>query len=102
MNERINEITNDKKVERFFINPKEFDIISQTKKISISKFELSKAVTANAQSGEAGYALIARSYDKENRKFEDKVVNDLDEWIRDREKNLKNELKSFYGELNND
>lgn len=69
-------------------------------KISINKLELSKAVNVNSSSGETGYALIPRSYDKENRKFEDDVVNDLDEWIRNREKNLKDELKSFYGELN--
>ena len=68
-------------------------------KISINKLELSKAINVSVQSG---YAFTQKSYDKENRKFEDDVVNDLDEWIRDREKNLKDELKSFYGELNND
>jgi hypothetical protein len=69
-------------------------------KISINKSELSKAITVNAQVGEAGYIFIPKSYDKENRKFEDSVVSDLDEWTRDRKKNLKHELKDFYGELN--
>lgn len=68
-------------------------------KISINKLELSKAVNVGIQSGESGYAFTPKSYDKENRKFEGDVVNDLDEWIRDREKNLRDELKSFYGEL---
>lgn len=68
-------------------------------KVKIDKFELSKAVNVGSQSGEAGYALIPRSYDKENRKFEDGVVSNLDDWIRDREKNLKIELKRFYEDL---
>lgn len=82
---------------KFLSIPEDFIFFSE--KISINKLELSKAINVSIQSG---YAFTPKSYDKENRKFEDNVVNDLDEWIRDREKNLKDELKSFYGELNND
>ena len=85
--------------QRFIISPDEFNISS---KISINKFELLKAVNIGVQSGEVGYALIPRSYDKENRKFENDVVDDMSDWIKDREKNLKDELKSFYSELNYD
>jgi hypothetical protein len=83
--------------QRFIMFPDEFNIAS---KISINKSELSKAITINAQAGEVGYIFIPKSYDKENRKFEDSVVSDLDEWTRNREKNLKHELKDFYEDLN--
>ena len=72
----------------------------EIEKISINKLELSKAVNISTQSGEAGYAFVPRSYDKENRKDEDKLVDDMNKWIRDREKNLKGELKQFYEDLN--
>ena len=97
MDEKYKEVSEEMKVSRFFIDPKEFIL---PPKVSINKSELSKAVNVSAQSGESGYALIPRSYDKVNREFEDGVVDEMNNWIKDREKNLRSELKDFYGDLN--
>jgi hypothetical protein len=72
----------------------------ETEKISINKSELLKAVNINTQSGEAGYALIPRSYDKEKRqKDEDDTIKDMQKWLEDQQDRLEDELKKMYPEL---
>ena len=90
---------NNKISDRFISVINDFNFLND-EKVLINKSELSKAVNVSAQSGESGYALIPRSYDKENREFEDGVVDEMNEWIKDREKNLRSELKDFYEDLN--
>ena len=93
MDEKYKEVSEEMKVSRFFIDPKEFIL---PPKVSINKSELSKAVNVSAQSGESGYALIPRSYDKVNREFEDETVNSMKLWLKDAQKNLEDEIKKFY------
>lgn len=97
MDKEINKITDDEKNERFFVNPKEFDVISQPKKVSISKSELSKAVNVGAESGEPGFVFIPQVYD--NKKLEDETAKDMESWLKDIQKDLEKELDKFYGEL---
>lgn len=83
--------------QRFFMSPDEFNISS---KISINKYELSKVINVGVQSGEAGYALIPRSYDKKKRqKDEDATVIDMQKWLEDQQDHLEDELKKLYSEL---
>ena len=71
-----------------FNNGYYFTSEKEIEKVSINKSELIKSNHADFPP--------SLSYDKENRKFEDKVVNDMSDWIKSCEKNLKDELKQFY------
>lgn len=61
-------------------------------KILINKSELFKIVNKNI--------LIPRSYNKENLEFEDGVVDEMNDWFKKSQKNLEDELKRFYDDLN--
>ena len=86
------------KSNKFLAIPEDFIFFSE--KISINKSELSKAVNVGGQSGESGYTLVPISHNKENREFEDNVADEMNQWIKYHEKNLKAELEQFYTDLN--
>lgn len=83
---------------KFLFIPEDFIFFDE--KILINKSELSKAMNAAFHSGDPSFVFVPRSYDKEDRKYEDDVVSDMNKWIRDRELNLRDELKQFYADLN--
>lgn len=91
----------DKKINKSIINPKfnEDGFVFKSKfnkKISINKSELSKAVSVSAQSGDSGYAFVPINYDKKDKKFEDSVVADTSNQMKEMQKKLEVELKQLY------
>ena len=83
-------------IDRFFATSKEFTISkNNTKKISINKSEIIKAVNIDAESGEPRYFLSPISYDSKV-KDEDKTVKDMQKWLEEQQKKIEKELKSVY------
>lgn len=82
------------KENKFLSIPEDFIFFGE--KIKINKSELSKAVNLGAESGEAGFTFAPPSYDKKNKKYEDKVVTDITSWVKESQKTLEAELKRFY------
>lgn len=72
-------------------------IFSDEPKVSINKSELIKAVSAEAQSGEPGFAFIPTAWDeKKRKKEEDDSIADITKWAEDAQKTLEDQLKDFY------
>ncbi len=69
---------------------------SKIEKVKINKSELSKVVNVGAESGEPGFAFIPQVYD--NKKPEDKSVDESSTWMKKVQKDLEKELKQFYGD----
>lgn len=86
--------------EKFFVIPEEFIILPSNKKekVSISKSELSKAVSVGAESGESGYAFIPTVWDaKKKKKEKDKTVKEMTDLLEEQKKKLEAELTKLYG-----
>jgi hypothetical protein len=81
------------KLSRFLFCKEDFKFLN--KKISINKLELSKVMNVSIKSGKPGYTFIPQPY-KEDREFEDEVVNDINEWIKNAQQSLESEIKELY------
>lgn len=73
-----------------FNNGYYFTSEKETEKISINKSELSKAINSQPK------YLIPKSYDKQNRKFEEETVNMMNDWMKDAQRSLEDELEGLY------
>lgn len=80
----------------YFFTSEDKKIKINNEKILINKVELTKAVNLGAESGEAGFTFAPPSYDKKNRKYEDKVVTEITSLMKESQKTLEAELKRFY------